>query len=634
MASFADEDAPIIGIDLGTTFSCVAVYDPEIQKVRVLPNSVGELTTPSWVAFTQSGRVVGQPAKQQASMNAPNTVYDVKRFIGRSLEDPVTREEAKRFPYSIVDAGDGRPVIEVEWRGAKNRLSPEEISSMVLAEMKQSAEAALGRKLKKAVITVPAHFNDQQRQATKDAGRIAGLDVVRIINEPTAAALAYGLHTAGVEGAASSNKSNVLIFDLGGGTFDVSVLSMDGGVFAVKATGGDTHLGGEDFDNCIVDWCLKQIEEKHGKDAAKAVKSSNKSIQRLRREVEKAKRNLSVSQEVDIDLDAFLDTASFTTKLTRATFEKLCNALFVRCIDTVKAVIRDAGATVETVSDVVLVGGSTRVPALQQMLVQLFEGRIELCKSINPDEAVAYGAAVQGAILKAGGTGGGAALDGISTDLVLLDVTPLSLGIELEGRVMSVLIPRNTAIPCVKSREYTTCEDFQTEIDVVVFEGERPQTSANNKLGEFKISGVQRAKRGEPKVEVTFSLDANGILSVTAMDKVTGANANANIKADRGRLTDEQVERMIADAEKYREEDLALARKINLRNALEEAVYNVKSSLTERNDIVGISELDDILTWLEYESESATHDQIQRKADQLQQRFGVRVDASSRNVAF
>jgi len=634
MASFADEDAPIIGIDLGTTFSCVAVYDPEIQKVRVLPNSVGELTTPSWVAFTQSGRVVGQPAKQQASMNAPNTVYDVKRFIGRSLEDPVTREEAKRFPYSIVDAGDGRPVIEVEWRGAKNRLSPEEISSMVLAEMKQSAEAALGRKLKKAVITVPAHFNDQQRQATKDAGRIAGLDVVRIINEPTAAALAYGLHTSGIEGAASSNKSNVLIFDLGGGTFDVSVLSMDGGVFAVKATGGDTHLGGEDFDNCIVDWCLKQIEEKHGKDAAKAVKSSNKSIQRLRREVEKAKRNLSVSQEVDIDLDAFLDTASFTTKLTRATFEKLCNALFVRCIDTVKAVIRDAGATVETVSDVVLVGGSTRVPALQQMLIQLFDGRIELCKSINPDEAVAYGAAVQGAILKAGGTGGGAALDGISTDLVLLDVTPLSLGIELEGRVMSVLIPRNTAIPCVKSREYTTCEDFQTEIDVVVFEGERPQTSANNKLGEFKISGVQRAKRGEPKVEVTFSLDANGILSVTAMDKVTGANANANIKADRGRLTDEQVERMIADAEKYREEDLALARKINLRNALEEAVYNVKSSLTERNDIVGISELDDILTWLEYESESATHDQIQRKADQLQQRFGVKVDASSRNVAF
>jgi L1 cell adhesion molecule like protein len=501
---------------------------------------------------------------------------------------------------------------------------------MVLLEMKRSAEAALNCTVKKAVITVPAHFNDQQRQSTKDAGRIAGLDVVRIINEPTAAALAYGLHTAGAEGAAAHDKSNVVIFDLGGGTFDVSVLSMEGGVFAVKATGGDTHLGGEDFDNSLVDWCLKQIEEKHGKNASKAVKANQKSMQRLRRAVEAAKRTLSTSQETEIDLDSLIDGESFSTTVTRAQFEKLCQPLFVRCIDTVKSVLRDANATVEAVTDVVLVGGSTRVPALQEMLSALFNGRIELCKSINPDEAVAYGAAVQGAILKQGGTGGGAALEGISTDLVLLDVTPLSLGIELEGRVMSVLIPRNTPIPCVKSREYTTCEDWQTEIDVVVFEGERPQTSANNKLGDFKISGVQRAKRGEPKVEVTFSLDANGILSVTAMDKVTGAQANAQIKADRGRLTDADIERMITDAERYREEDLALARKIHLRNALEEAVYSVKSALTERNDIAGITELDDTLTWLEYDSESATYEEIQKKADQLTSRFGVRVDASSR----
>ena len=626
----SDDDGPIIGIDLGTTFSCVAVYDSETQRVKVLPNSIGELTTPSWVAFTQSGRVVGQPAKQQASMNASNTIYDVKRFIGRSLDDPVTREEAKRVPYHIVDGGNGRPVIEVDWKGAKQRLSPEEVSSMVLLEMKRAAELALGRSIKKAVVTVPAHFNDQQRQSTKDAGRIAGLDVVRIINEPTAAALAYGLHSAGVEGAAAQDKSNVVIFDLGGGTFDVSVLSMEGGVFAVKATGGDTHLGGEDFDNALVDWCLKQIEEKNGKNAAKAVKSNTKSQQRLKRAVEAAKRTLSTSNETDIDLEALIDGENFNVTLTKSQFEKLCQPLFVRCIDTVKAVIRDAGATLETVSDVVLVGGSTRVPALQEMLSGLFNGRIELCKSINPDEAVAYGAAVQGAILKGGGTGGGAALDGISTDLVLLDVTPLSLGIELEGRVMSVLIPRNTPIPCVKSREYTTCEDWQTEIDVVVFEGERPQTSANNKLGDFKISGVQRAKRGEPKVEVTFSLDANGILSVTAMDKVTGAQANSQIKADRGRLTDADIERMIADAERYREEDLALARKIHLRNALEEAVYSVKSALTERNDIAGITELDDTLTWLEYDSESATYEEIQKKADQLTSRFGVRVDASSR----
>jgi len=630
MATFVEEEGPIIGIDLGTTYSCVAVYDNETQEVRVLPNSVGEKTTPSWVAFTQSGRVVGQPAKQQASMNASNTIYDVKRFIGRSLDDPVTREESRRFPYLILDGGDGRPVIEVEWRGIKQRLSPEEISSMVLLEMKRAAEGALNKTIRKAVITVPAHFNDQQRQATKDAGRIAGLEVCRIINEPTAAALAYGLHSSGAEGAAKQDKPNVVIFDLGGGTFDVSVLSMEGGVFAVKATGGDTHLGGEDFDNCLVDWCLKTMEEKHGKNSAKAVKSSQKSMQRLRRAVEAAKRALSTTAETDIELDALIDGEDFTATITRAIFEKLCNSLFNRCIDTVKSVLRDAGTTVETVSDVVLVGGSTRIPCLQDMLTNLFNGRVELCKSINPDEAVAYGAAVQGAILKSGGTGGGAALEGLSSDLVLLDVTPLSLGIELEGKVMSVLIPRNTPIPCVKSREYTTCDDWQTEIDVVVFEGERPQTSANNKLGEFKISGVQRAKRGEPKVEVTFSLDANGILSVTAMDKVTGAQAKADIKADRGRLTDADIERMVADAERYKEEDLALARKIHLRNALEEAIYSVKSSLTERNDIAGITELDDFINWVESESDSASQELLQRKADQLYNRFGMRVDASSR----
>ncbi len=630
MSNFVDEEGPIIGIDLGTTYSCVAAYDEEKKQVVVLPNSVGEKTTPSWVAFTSSGRVVGQPAKQQASMNATNTIYDIKRIIGRSLDDTVTREESRRFPFLILDGGDGRPVIEVEWRGIKQRLSPEEVSSMVLLEMKRSAETALGRSIKKAVITVPAHFNDQQRQATKDAGRIAGLDVVRIINEPTAAALAYGLHTAGAEGASKQQKANVLIFDLGGGTFDVSVLSMEGGVFAVKATGGDTHLGGEDFDNCVVEWCIKNIEDKHGKNAAKAIKSSLRSQQRLRKAVEAAKRALSTTTETDIELDAFIDGADFNATLTRPVFDKLCNALFTKCIDTVKQVLKDASVTANDVSDVVLVGGSTRVPAIQNMLTEFFGGRIDLCKSINPDEAVAYGAAVQGAILKAGGTGGGAALEGISTDLVLLDVTPLSLGIELEGKVMSVLIPRNTAIPCVRSREYTTCEDWQTEIDVVVFEGERPQTTANNKLGEFKISGVQRAKRGEPKVEVTFSLDANGILSVTAMDKVTGAQAKADIKADRGRLTDSDIERMIADAERYREQDLALARKIHLRNALEEAVYTVKSQLTERNDITGIMELDDIITWIESESDEASYETLSRKADQLTQRFGVDVDVTSR----
>ena len=630
MASFSSDSSPIIGIDLGTTYSCVAVYDDKSEKVTVLPNSIGERTTPSWVGFTSTGRVVGQPAKSQAAVNAANTVYDIKRIIGRSMDDPITRAEARRFPFPISDAGSGRPVVEILWNGATQRLSPEEISSMVLLEMKRAAEAALGVSCKRCVVTVPAHFNDQQRQATKDAGRIAGLDVVRIINEPTAAALAYGLHSSHADDEASGAVSNVVIFDLGGGTFDVSVLLMEGGVFTVKATGGDTHLGGEDFDNCVVEWCLKQIDERHGLNARKAVKSSHRSMQRLRRACESAKRILSASHETDIEVEGLIDGADFVVTITREGFNRLCHQLFTDCIHTVRGVLRDAGVTVDQVKDVVLVGGSTRIPALQDMLVSMFNNRIELCKTINPDEAVAYGAAVQGAILKSGGTGGGVALDGVSMDLLLLDVTPLSLGIELEGGVMSVLIPRNTPIPCIRSREYTTVADWQTEIDVVVFEGERPQTSANNMLGEFKISGVQRAKRGEPKVEVTFQLDANGILQVSALDKVTGAVAKSEIKADRGRLTDEDIDRMIMEAERFRAQDEALAHKIHLKNALEEAVFRVKSKYMERNDIVGIGDLDDILEWLEYDSEEASLDEVKSKCAFMKSKYGIVISVDSK----
>jgi len=642
MSTFVDETpAPIIGIDLGTTYSCVGAFDPATQKVVIFNNSIGERTTPSWVAFTEQGRVVGQAAKSQQAVNSTNTVYDVKRIIGRSMEDPVVREEAKRFPYSLEDGGDGRPVIEVTLRGNKVRMSPEEISSVVLLEMKRAAENALGKTCTKAVITVPAHFNDQQRQATKDAGKIAGLDVMRIINEPTAAALAYGLHAGH---AASVDKSNVLIFDLGGGTFDVSVLSMEGGVFTVKATGGDTHLGGEDVDNILVDYCLKQIAEKFNLNASKAIKANHRNLQRLRKACEAGKRNLSSVLETEIEVPALVDGADFNLTLTRAQMDKLCLPLYTRCIDTVKSVIKDANTTLDKVSEVVLVGGSTRIQTLQDMLTALFSGRIELCKTINPDEAVAYGAAVQGAILLAGQTGGGEALSGdasssrisggLSTDLVLLDVTPLSLGIELEGKVMSVLIPRNTSIPCVRSREYSTCEDYQTEIDVVVYEGERPHTSANNKLGDFMITGVERAKRGEPKVEVTFSLDANGILSVTAYDKVTGATANTQIKADRGRLSDSDIERMIADAERYREEDEKLAKLIALRNSIEEVVYDLKSRCVETNDIMGLSQLDDVLEWIEDSEafEGATHSELLTKCEEINKKFGVNPNPNARTT--
>ncbi|KAJ1457469.1 molecular chaperones HSP70/HSC70, HSP70 superfamily [Pelagophyceae sp. CCMP2097] len=648
-------EQPIIGIDLGTTFSCVAVFDKASGEVKVLANSEGKRTTPSFVGFTDSGRLVGEPAKRQMTSNPAGTVFDVKRVLGRTFDDPVVQDESKRLSYGIVNGGRNRTLVEVSWRGEKKRLAPEELSAMVLVEMRDIAALHLGYTPRKAVVTVPAHFNDQQRQATKDAGRIAGLEIARIINEPTAAALAYGLHDKHVS---TINRSCVLIFDLGGGTFDVSILSMEDGVFAVRATGGDTHLGGEDFDAVLVDYCVGVFARKVAKAAvdesdastkkkgagkkggntsaatklakdiekktAAVLRGDNRAMRRLAMACEAAKREISGADSADVELSQLSDGHDFACTIYREKFEALAAPLFERCLTTVREVCKDAGASLEEVSECVLVGGSTRVPRLQEELFGLFEGRLELCKNVHPDEAVAFGAAVQGAILHAGQSGGGADLapDGCS-DLVLLDVTPLSLGIELEGGHFSTLIKRSTPIPCQKTREYTTVDDYQTALDVCVYEGERPHVSGNNKLGEFHIDGLQRAKKGEPKIDVTFSLDANGMLAVSARDKVTGAHAATKIKADRGRLDDDDIERMIADAAKYRAEDGEFAQKAKWRNALEEALYDAKRK--NAVDTKMVKQLDDVLEWLEYDGEDASLAELTDRADRLRLDHGVQV---------